>query len=199
MERSPLLPPHDNFNDNLLDPTLWSQPDATSPVVVREQNQRLEMALKPNTAGYNSITSVPAFKLTDRRLQIEMPQVTNVGGSWAETYFEAVRDGSNYFLFVVTGAGTITFDAVTNGVRDRSYINFDPTAHRFWRLRHNLAANTMNFELSPNGTTWTTVKTVPVGFSLDSMHVVLQAGAWGTGNSTPGTVVFDNLRLEPNE
>jgi hypothetical protein len=29
--------------------------------------------------------------------------------------------------------------------------------------------------------------------------VILMAGAWGMGNSTPGNAVFDNLKPESNE
>jgi hypothetical protein len=57
----------------------------------------------------------------------------------------------------------------------------------------------VSFETSPDGTTWTTQKTVAAGFSLDSLRVQMLAGAWGTGNGAPGTAVYDNLKLERNE
>jgi hypothetical protein len=57
----------------------------------------------------------------------------------------------------------------------------------------------MSFETSPDGQTWTTLKTVAVGIPLDSLKLWLYAGAWGTGNSAPGTAVFDRVKLTPNE
>lgn len=199
MERpKPALPPSDNFNDNSLDPARWTQLDANSPVQVREQNQRLEIALAPSTAAYNGVMAVPSVDFRDKTVQVEVLQTVSFAG-WAEQAFMLKRDDNNAFYFDVGGQGTFVCDAKTNGVLDRTKVWYDAVQYRFWRLRHNGAANTMNFEVSPNGQTWTTLKTVAVGFPLDSMKVWVYAGAWGTGNSAPGTAVYDNLRLTPNE
>ena len=56
----------------------------------------------------------------------------------------------------------------------------------------------MNFETSADGIAWTTQKIVTVGFQLDSMYAVLLAGAWGTGNGTPGVAVFHNFTIKSN-
>jgi hypothetical protein len=196
-EREPFEPPTDNFNDNSLDPARW-QIMENSPVTVREQNQRLEIALVPNTAAYNGVVSVPTVDFYNKTVQVEMVQTVSFAG-WAENYLELRRDGNNSFYFAVGGQGTFVCDARTNGVLDRTQVWYDAVQYRFWRLRHNGPANTMNFEVSPNGQTWTTLKTVAVGFPLDSMKVRLFAGAWGTGNSAPGTAVYDGLKLTPNE
>jgi hypothetical protein len=84
-------------------------------------------------------------------------------------------------------------------VRDRTQLAYNATNHRYWRFRHNGVAHTVSFETSPNGTTWTTLKTVAAGFSLDSLNVLMLAGAWGTGNSAPGMAVYGNLKLDRNE
>ena len=69
----------------------------------------------------------------------------------------------------------------------------------FWRLRHNGAANTTNFDVSADGQTWAKLLSVAATFPLDSMKVWLFAGAWGTGNASPGTAVYGGVKLTPNE
>jgi hypothetical protein len=195
-----VLAPSDVFNDNAVDPSLWTVLNTASLTTLREQNQRLEITLQPNTAAYNGVTSVPQTDFWNKTLSVEIPQATNAGGAWAETYFRLIRNDTNYFHLVITGANTFVLDAMTNGVRDRSsFTGYSPVTYRFWRFRHNAAAHTLNFESSADGNTWTTLKTAKVNFPLDNMRVILMAGAWGTGNYTPGMAVYDNLKLESNE
>ena len=187
----------DDFNDNTLDPAAWSAPDPSSPTTVSEQNQRLEVTLQPNTAGYNSVSSAAPFDFSNKTVQVEVAQPISMGG-WVENFFELVQDSNNYYLIDV-GAGSIVFDSITNGVRDRTLGNFNPTTQRFWRYRHDAAAGTVNFEASPDGITWTTYKSIAPTFPLTGVRALLGAGAWGTGNGAPGTAVYDNFRVERNK
>ena len=72
---------------------------------------------------------------------------------------------------------------------------YDASSHRHWRLRHDQNLNTMNFETSHDGALWTTRKTVTPEFALTSLRVYLIAGAWGTGNGSPGAAKYDNVNL----
>jgi subtilisin family serine protease len=197
-EQNPIstLAASDDFNDNSLDAAQWGVNDPASPTVVSEQNQRLEVALQPNTAGYNGVTSTTAFDFRNKTVQVEVPQPTSQGG-WVETYFEVVLDSGNYYL-MDTGAGSFVFDAYTNGVRDRTLGTYS-TAMRFWRFRQDAGAGTVSFETSPDGVAWNTFKTVNTTFALSGVKAVLGAGAWGTGNGAPGTALFDNFRVERNQ
>ncbi|HYP52444.1 MAG TPA: hypothetical protein VEQ42_02830, partial [Pyrinomonadaceae bacterium] len=195
----PLHAPSDDFNDNLLDAARWTPAGPVDgPTSVREQNQRLEVALTPNAAGYNGVSSAAAFNFWNKSLQVEVPQVASTAG-WVETAFELKLDNNNSYLIDVGAQGSFVFDALTNGVRDRTVITYNAAQHRFWRFRHNAAAHTMNFEVSGDGRAWTTIKTVKVNFSLEAVRAWAFAGAWGTGNASPGAAYFDNLRLESNE
>jgi subtilisin family serine protease len=182
----------DNFDDNLLDARMWKPLYTDSPVTVAEQNQQLELALMPNTAGYNGLITAAAFDFRDKVMQVEVPQTASQAG-WVETFFQLYLDDSNYFT-ISTSNNSVACDVWVNGVRDRSGSNWDGS--RYWRYRHNVDANTVSFETSANGTTWTTLKTVNAPFALGSMKARLISGAWGTGNATPGTAVFDNFRIE---
>jgi hypothetical protein len=182
----------DNFNDNLLDPRMWTPLYTDSPVTVAEQNQRIELTLSPNTAGYNGIVSASPFDFRDRILQVEVPQTASQAG-WVETYFQLYLDDNNYYT-ISSSNNMFACDVWVNGVRDRA--GFSWNGNPFWRFRHNADANTVSFETSANGTTWTTLKTVAAPFALNSMRARLISGAWGTGNAAPGTAIFDNFRIE---
>ncbi len=186
----------DDFNDNRVDTTKWRYSNASSASIILEQNQRLEIPLRPNATGYYGIQTLGTHDLREKTVSVDLLQATSQGG-WAETYFQIKRDESNYYHMSV-GAGSFVLDAWTNGVRDRTVLSFDPVNQRFWRFRHDVASNTMNFETSANGTAWTTQKIVVTGFQLDSMYAVLMAGAWGTGNGAPGAAIFDNFTIKSN-
>ncbi len=194
---APLLTPSDNFDDNSLDATKWYVTSPASPVAVAERNQRLELTLQPNTAGYNAVASTQPFDLTDKTLQTQVVQTASQGG-WVETYFEAQLDGNNYYL-MEAGAGSFLLQSAVGGVTDRTVVGFDANAYRYWRFRHNAAANTVNFEASADGKTWATLKTVAANFPATSIYAVMMAGAWGTGNGSPGAAIYDDLRLTPND
>ncbi|HEY1402782.1 MAG TPA: S8 family peptidase, partial [Pyrinomonadaceae bacterium] len=182
----------DNFNDNLLDPRIWTPLYPESPVTVTEQNQRIELAITPNAAGYNGIVSASAFDLRDRIVQVEVPQTASQAG-WVETFFQLYLDEGNYFT-ISSSNNAVACDVWINGVRDRSGSTWN--GNSFWRYRHNIDANTVSFETSANGSTWTTLKTVAAPFALNALKARIISGAWGTGNSAPGTAIFDNFRIQ---
>jgi RHS repeat-associated protein len=185
----------DDFNDNSLDTAKWHTAAPTSPTVVHEQNQHLEITLQPNTTGYNGIIANQTFDFHDATVQVEVVQPVSEAG-WVENFVELSLDANNYYL-IDTGAGSAVCDAYTNGVRDRTLIwTYDQTAMRFWRFRHSSSANAVYFETSADGTNWVTQKTVSTTFSLSSMRLSLYAGAWGTGNSNPGTAIYDNVLVK---
>ena len=82
-----------------------------------------------------------------------------------------------------------------NGVNDQTVISFDGPANRFWRIRHEQGTNQIHFETSSTGSVWLIRKSVTPGFSLTSLRFHLAAGAYGTGNASPGTAKYDNFKL----
>ncbi len=187
----------DDFNDNSLDPAKWSVVAPTSPAVVSETGQRLQITLPPNTAGYNGISSNATFDLTGKSVQVEVAQTVSQAG-WCENFMQVALDGQNYFL-INAGAGSLVLRSMVNGVNDQTIIpTFDPVAHHYWRIRHDQNANTINFDTSADGSSWTTRKTAAVAFSLTGLRFYLYAGAWGTGNGSPGAAKYDNFQLISN-
>jgi RHS repeat-associated protein len=183
----------DDFNDNSLNPSSWSAWYPGLSPIVSEQSQQLQITLSPSTAGYNGIYSNSTYDLTSRMVQVESVQAVSQAG-WCENFLELELNTNNYFMIQV-GAGNMLFRARVNGVNDQTIIPFDGTANRFWRIRHDQSANLIYFETSANGSVWLTRKTATPGFSLTALRIHLLAGAYGTGNSTPGTAKYDNFKL----
>jgi len=183
----------DDFNDNSLDTIKWTVDSAQGTPPVTEQSQQLQISLAPSTAGYNGVLSSSAYNLTGRMVQLEVAQAVSQAG-WAENFFAVELDPQNGFLIDV-GATSIIFRSRVNGVNDQAVLTYDASAHRHWRIRHDQTANTINFETSADAAVWTIRKRVTPGFSLTSLRFHLGAGAWGTGNGSPGAAKYDNFKL----
>jgi hypothetical protein len=184
----------DNFDDNLLDSGKWSVVYPNSAAVVSESGQRLQITLPANTAVYNGVSSNSTYDLTGKIVQVEVAQTVSQAG-WCENFIQVMLDANNYYLIEVGYSGTLLFRSMVGGVNDQTVVSYEPSAFPYSRIRHDQAANTINFETSSNGTVWTTRKTVMAGFSLTALRFYLYAGAWGTGNGSPGAAKFDNFKL----
>jgi RHS repeat-associated protein len=182
----------DDFNDNSLNTNKWTALYPGGSPTVTEQAQQLQITLAPNTAGYNGVDSVSTHDLTGRMVQVEVPQVVSQAG-WTENFFSLELNANNSFLIDLSSQ--LMFRSRVNGVNDQTLIAYSPTLHRHWRIRHDQSANTINFETSADGSVWTVRKTVTPGFALTGLRFRLAAGAWGTGNGSPGAAKYDNLKL----
>jgi hypothetical protein len=182
----------DDFNDNLLHPLMWVESTPSSPTMVAEQNSRIEVTPQPNTAGYNGLELGGTLDFRDKTLQVEVQPASQAGAVY--TYFKLYLDDNNHFI-ISSGAGSFFCDATVNGVLDRTLLSWDTTI-RYWRFRHDADADTVSFDTSADGTTWTARKTVVAGFPLNALGAGFGAGATGTTNAAPGVAVFDNFRLE---
>jgi subtilisin family serine protease len=183
----------DNFNDNVRD-AKWGVL-ATPGSIIAEQNGRLEVtpaAAMPNYDGYKSVTTID---LTDTRAAVEAVSVPTTNGF--ATFYGLTDVSGNYFLLGVVSSGTLLFQQSVGGVVTNSSLAYNATQHRFWRFRHNRADDTVNWETSPDGVTWTTHRSIVTPFPITNLQVVL-TGQKATATSPNDTVVFDNLWQEPN-
>jgi hypothetical protein len=187
---------YDDFNDNSLNLTKWHIGEAASPAVVSEQDQQLRITLPANTATYNGIGSNALYDMRGGTAQVELVQAVSQAG-WAENFFILQLDTQNY-LAIITGGGNIIFRSTVNAANDQSVIAYNSTAHRYWRIRHNISTNQVSFETSPDAITWTTRKTATAGFAVTAMRFVLVAGAWGTGNAAPGAAIYNDFQYIPD-
>ena len=193
---SPLFPLSDNFNDNAR-AAKWNT-SATPGVTVVEQNGQLQITPPDSTTGYDGFYGVSNVDLTDARASVEVVQTANGGAYGIETTYQFSDPATgNYMLFDV-GGGNFLMQDRTNGVVSRTLLSYNATQHRFWRFRHNRAADTLNYETSPDGVNWTTLRTVARPFSITNLQAYLYAGKY-TATTPTATAIFDNLRIERNE
>jgi hypothetical protein len=174
-------------------PMKWTVLDTGSPAAVTEELQQLRITLPANTATYNGVTSIGTYDMTGKMVQVEVAQTVSQAG-WCENFIQVMLDEQNYLL-IDTGGGNLVFRSRVNGVNDQSVIAYNQAAFPYWRIRHNQTANTISFETSSDGVHWLARKVVTAGFSLEGVKFNLFAGAWGTGNGTPGAVKYDNFQL----
>lgn len=69
-----------------------------------------------------------------------------------------------------------------------NWIPFDPTNHRFWRLR--AAGSQVFVDTSPDGAQWTNVLTDAVAFDLSAVYLTLAGGSWNAGPGAPITIDY---------
>ena len=98
---------------------------------------------------------------------------------------------------IVHEGGFLYFQDAVGGVRGSLSIAYSPTQHRFWRIRHNTSGDTIVFETSADGQSWVAQRTIQRHLSTSALKIELSAGTW-RAETNPGTAIFDNLRLAPN-
>ncbi len=73
---------------------------------------------------------------------------------------------------------------------------YDPVAHRWLRLRHDAARGQMNWDVSADGTAWTTLQSEDCGLPLTRVAPEIYAGRFGDG-STRGKIVYRSFNVDP--
>jgi hypothetical protein len=193
----------DNFNDNVMDTSKWYKGVLNVPqsaynpnVTVLEQNQRLEITPVANTSvwSHNGYVSVATYDFTGARASVQVPQVPTGGTAYA--IFTVGIDSDNWYR-IATSAGQIKFQDTVNGVKNSTILTYNATQHKYWRIRHNSATDTVDFLTSSDGKAWTTQRSVARQLSVTALHIELDAGTFEPV-SNPGKAIFDDLRFERN-
>jgi uncharacterized protein (TIGR03437 family) len=191
----------DDFNDNARDVSKWQANSLNegansfdSQMEVIEQNGVLTITPRINVQGmhYAGFVSASTWNLTGAHASVEVVQASTS----ADTELALVLDSNNFYR-IVQEEGQIYFQDKVNGVKSGSSIAYNPTQHRFWRIRHDPDAKTIVFETSSNGASWAANRTVQPGFALTALRVELASGTYSSVG-TPSSSVFDNFKLESN-
>jgi hypothetical protein len=215
--------PTDDFDSSQRDAAKWNLGTLTQPpgsydplVTVVQEGGRLVITPRSNVAGrhYNGYVSVNSFDFTGGQLGVEVVRAANAP---AETIFAIGSDADNFYRFMVTTAGdaalreqvkagaawawgldaaspVLVFQVKVDGVVSQQVIPYDPVQHRYWRFRHEPQTNSIVFETSPNGTTYTERYRVALQKGVASLACEMSAGT-STAVGNPGQAVFDNLSL----
>jgi hypothetical protein len=183
----------DGFNDNTRDTDKWLAPTATD-ITVTEENWRLEITPAATAVGYEGYKSATTVDLTDARVSVIVNNYQRING-FGSNFILSHSPGNN-LMFGINGSNLVVQQEV-GGVATSRLIPFDPGQHHIWRIRHNRADDTINWEVSQNGVTWTVLRSSPRPFSITDLQTILTAGKESATTPTT-TATFDNLWHEPN-
>ena len=197
--RSPLL--LEEAFSGPIDPERWSRRtinegydalDATIPVEVA--GGRLTITPRAGVAGlkHGGVTSAQTYAMTCSATRVELVQATNAD-STADTTFAVAVDPAHWYRMTVEN-GVLALGA-RNGAISQETLPYDAVQHRHLRIRHDCVADTVAFETSPDGTTWTSRRSIPRSISLRAAYVELEAGTFQP-EAAPGQAIFDNVRVE---
>ena len=162
-------------------------------VSVLERNGRLEITPLANVHGlhFNGYVSASLWDMTGAQASVEVVQATNITS--ADTTF-AVGIDENHWYRIVKEYDQLYFQEKISGAKTSTNITYNAVQHRFWRIRHDAAADVVVFETSADGVTWVEQRRVTRGISLAAVRMQLCSGTPNL-SSAPGTAIFDNFRL----
>jgi hypothetical protein len=149
---------------------------------------------------YNGIRSARAYDFTGAYSYVELVQAPSASTK-ADAMFTIGLDANNYYRIYVE-EGILICQAKIGGVKRNLFTSaYDPVAHRFWRIRHDVATGNVVFETasgSPDvAASWVlryNERWDTAAVPLSSVLVELKAGTWQVETLTPGTVIFDTFQ-----
>jgi hypothetical protein len=186
----------DQFLDSRVDTGMWELwLPANEPIVVSEQPGKLAIELAPDVGRlYNGLQSRGRYDMLGGEAAVEVvPAAQEVG---VETTFGVEIDSTLGFEMSAYADRLHLVVHSSGGVTNSIPIDYDATAHRFWRFRHDAAQGTMEMETSPDGDTWTSRRSAALARPPTSIVVTLLAGTYvDRGAAAPGTAYFHRVKL----
>ncbi|HEX8150503.1 MAG TPA: PKD domain-containing protein [Pyrinomonadaceae bacterium] len=184
----------DDFDDGIMDPSKWFLSDNNA-ATVSEQGGRLTITPPANAVAYNGYIAANACDMTNRRVSVEMLEVT-ANPCGVETYFwlQPLQE-PNSFILISKGCNATVFWYTPKGSRTPLQIVYNSVQHRFWRVGHDAATNRVNFETSPDRVHWTVQRSELSTIPLTQIRVQLVTGTY-LEMGAPGRAVYDNLMFE---
>jgi len=158
-----------------------------------EQNGRLTITPRAAVTGdhYSGYVSILDWNMSGGAATVEVVQKA---ADKSATLFSFGTDRNNWSGFRAKGS-TLYLESRVNGVTTSVTVSYNATTNRYWRFRHDPANDMINFETSPDGIAWTTLRTVARTFSITSVKFEIVAGT-GESVAAPGAALFDNFRHE---
>lgn len=178
----------DDFSATAIDETTWGiyeQP----PTTIEQRDGVLRADFGDGVAAYASVFSIQEIDYRGTSAAVEVTEVPDVEG--VEVLLQWVVN-NNYRHFIAAEAGRLYFGTQNDADYTSAETPFDPVAHRHWRLRNE--RNTIVYETSADGASWTVGHTSGVLIPLDEAYVELAAGAY-LEVAGAHTAAFDNFQL----
>ena len=144
----------------------------------------------PDYSGYVSREAASFVHMT---ASVEVARTC--GGPGGVTIFGVGADADNWIRFRKSGT-LLHFELANDGEVSAEQIDYDTSAHRWWRISH-LPGN-LTFDTSSDGAAWATQVTVPQPTWIGGTHVEFQAGSESSDDTNSlGQAVFNSFSLSP--
>jgi hypothetical protein len=173
-------------------------------VPISETAQRLEIGpLLQSTAdsNYRGIRTVNTFSLAGAYAYVELVQAPS-STTDADAMFTVGNNADNYYRIYVSAGNLIGLRRIGGTKTTLFTIPFDPTNHRFLRIRHNAGGLTMDTAPANGGIPGAWVQRYGEmwngAVSLTSVIFEMKGGTWKAEGNAPGKVIFDNFRVAAN-
>ncbi len=204
------LPPNvviqDDFNDNCIDSGKWTPNDLFSGFVdlslpISEVSQRLEIgALLQNTDGshYRGIRTINAYDFTGAYSYVELVQPASTA-TQADAMFTVGYSVDNLYRIYVSHGNLIGLKKIAGTKTTFFTLPYDPVNHRFLRIRHDAATNSVVMETAPTTGSgpgaWTQryAETWSSSVELSAIQFELKGGTSQVETTAPGKVIFDSF------
>jgi hypothetical protein len=181
----------DNFNDNSTDTAKWFAYGSPGSAAdrLREVNGRLEIRPASGSAdNWYAYDSELAYDLTRSEFRVEVVRTLNQTEA-ASTLLGAINGADHLDLWVEDGwLNCSQYVQVTYTLHTR--VRYDPSAHRWWRLRER--DGNSYWETSADGAGWEVQASRPNPFSLTAVQGRLAAST-SAATASPGVAIFDNF------
>jgi hypothetical protein len=184
----------DDFSSAAIDPSRWSvgvgygaifgPPDPL--VTVNQTGGQVIVTPRGNFSNYalNGLVSKGLINLTGASMSVQVSPAGS-GFTWL-----GLGSAGNYFFMLKMG-GKLYLSQVANEFVDSASIDYLPTQHSYWRIRHEIIRDRIVFEASPDAATWSLLRALPRAIPITAMPIELTCGTTAPEPATT-PAIFDN-------
>ena len=157
--------------------------------VERSRGLTITPAAHKSGAHFNGYVSVAPFDLSARSIAVQLLHAA----AGATTIFAAAIDAGNWWGFRIEG-GQLAIESHTKGRVAARKIAYDPSLHRFLRVRTSSVAPVVVWETSADGTNWNPEYVETENSHAGAVYIVLSAGT--TRSTAAEASVFGEVLVE---
>lgn len=182
----PQPPVIDTFDGPTVDGTKWPAAAGTTSIVAG----RLRVV---TTASFPGRSTGTVLDLNSYPVWVEIPTLPNIGNGGTKVRF-LLENGANAIFMAIENNPRIIWTQGTGITSALGTGSYSATNHRWLRFR--ISGANLLFEASPDGLTWTTLRTVaaPAWLTSGLVRATLQTYFTGT-EPAPGFAEFDNFNV----
>ena len=186
----------DGFNGAVLNTALWTlTEDAQAPHSF--SGGRLVVTPTSSDAGINyTDVASGSYDMTGCGAAVEVVQAIGNAVAGAETYFDIRIDASNRVFWDLDANTLKAFKRVAGSSTEKFSAAYDPSAHRWWRIRE--SGGTTYWDTSADGISWTNRASEVNPIVVTSLVAIIGSGTYASLVLNPATTIFDNFNLPPN-